>query len=142
LRKREAICSANVRWRTETKAWLGDCLNKATNNRRGLYAPGEIKDHPVTHRYSIAGLGTACFALLVGSAILVLNPAHAAPKKQPRANAAAIAKSVKAKFAQTEPATTGSIAKPLADAQPACDKARRRLWVEGEGWVVRRVTTC
>ncbi|WP_430911162.1 hypothetical protein [Methylobacterium sp. sgz302541] len=24
----------------------------------------------------------------------------------------------------------------------ACNKARRRLWVEGEGWVVRRVTTC
>ena len=23
-----------------------------------------------------------------------------------------------------------------------CTRARRRLWVEGEGWVVRRITTC
>lgn len=24
----------------------------------------------------------------------------------------------------------------------ACNRARRRLWIEGEGWVVRRITTC
>jgi len=23
-----------------------------------------------------------------------------------------------------------------------CSRARRRLWIEGEGWVVRRITTC
>lgn len=23
-----------------------------------------------------------------------------------------------------------------------CSRTRRRLWVEGEGWIVRRVTTC
>ncbi|MGU3538639.1 hypothetical protein [Methylobacterium sp. A54F] len=23
-----------------------------------------------------------------------------------------------------------------------CSRARRRLWVEGEGWIVRRITTC
>ena len=23
-----------------------------------------------------------------------------------------------------------------------CSRSRRRLWVEGEGWVVRRITTC
>ena len=23
-----------------------------------------------------------------------------------------------------------------------CSRARRRLWVDGEGWIVRRVTTC
>ncbi len=23
-----------------------------------------------------------------------------------------------------------------------CGKSRKRLWVEGEGWVVRKVTTC
>ncbi|MCJ2034076.1 hypothetical protein [Methylobacterium sp. J-068] len=23
-----------------------------------------------------------------------------------------------------------------------CSRSRRRLWVEGEGWIVRRVTTC
>ena len=24
----------------------------------------------------------------------------------------------------------------------ACSRARRRLWIEGEGWIVRRITTC
>lgn len=28
------------------------------------------------------------------------------------------------------------------DASTNCNKSRKRLWVEGEGWVVRRVTTC
>lgn len=23
-----------------------------------------------------------------------------------------------------------------------CSRSRRRLWVDGEGWIVRRVTTC
>lgn len=23
-----------------------------------------------------------------------------------------------------------------------CNRARRRLWVDGEGWIVRRITTC
>ncbi|SFG73640.1 hypothetical protein [Methylobacterium gossipiicola] len=23
-----------------------------------------------------------------------------------------------------------------------CSRTRRRLWVDGEGWIVRRVTTC
>ena len=94
----------------------------------------------MTHRFSLAGLGTACFALLVGSAILILPPAHAAPRKHP--HPVAIAKPVKTKLAQAEPAATSSIAKAPADQQPACDRARRRLWVEGEGWVVRRVSTC
>ena len=44
--------------------------------------------------------------------------------------------------------TTGSV-KQVAEAAPeaavdapGCSKARRRLWVEGEGWIVRRITTC
>ena len=28
------------------------------------------------------------------------------------------------------------------DEAGSCTRARRKLWVEGEGWVVRRVTTC
>jgi hypothetical protein len=28
------------------------------------------------------------------------------------------------------------------DDDPTCSRARRRLWIEGEGWVVRRITTC
>jgi len=61
---------------------------------------------------------------------------------------------------------TGALAAPVADQGPGkvsaaapsivpvaavteseddatnCSRARRRLWVEGEGWIVRRVTTC
>ena len=28
------------------------------------------------------------------------------------------------------------------DEDATCSRARRRLWIEGEGWVVRRITTC
>ncbi|HEX8663302.1 MAG TPA: hypothetical protein VF744_04660 [Beijerinckiaceae bacterium] len=38
-----------------------------------------------------------------------------------------------------EPAATGSTAK---DGEESCFTARRKLWVDGEGWIVRRVTTC
>jgi len=29
-----------------------------------------------------------------------------------------------------------------ADGTPACIQSRRKLWQPGEGWTVRRVTTC
>lgn len=42
--------------------------------------------------------------------------------------------------------------RPVSDVRPAeaeaeeesanCSKLRRRLWIEGEGWIVRRVTIC
>lgn len=42
--------------------------------------------------------------------------------------------------------------RPVSDVRPAeaeaeedganCSKLRRRLWIEGEGWLVRRVTVC
>jgi hypothetical protein len=38
-----------------------------------------------------------------------------------------------------DPQTTSSLA---AAEDEKCQRARKRLWVEGEGWVVRRVTTC
>ncbi|HEX8164267.1 MAG TPA: hypothetical protein VF601_00585 [Beijerinckiaceae bacterium] len=38
-----------------------------------------------------------------------------------------------------EPAAAGPAAK---DGEESCLKARRKLWVDGEGWIVRRVTTC
>jgi len=28
------------------------------------------------------------------------------------------------------------------DDDATCSRSRRRLWIEGEGWVVRRITTC
>ena len=96
----------------------------------------------MTHRFSKLGFGTACFALLLGSAIVVLPlaPVQAAPQERPRPTASL--KAAKSKLAQAEPTTTGSLSRAPGDEQPACDRARRRLWVEGEGWVVRRVATC
>jgi hypothetical protein len=43
--------------------------------------------------------------------------------------------------ADKEPETTGSV-QPAANGDVACARSRKRLFVEGEGWIVRRVTTC
>jgi hypothetical protein len=147
------------------------------------------RDNPVIHRYSLAGLSTACLALVIGSALLFVplaadaadapgkrsstaefrqaageaakakarqakaesakaRPADAKVKQAAKAEKAKAGKAKadksktdKSKLARSEPETTGSVGTP-ADAEPACDKTRKRLWVEGEGWVVRRVTTC
>jgi hypothetical protein len=72
----------------------------------------------------VAGL-----AVLAAGLFLVV-PASAAPSP-PGAKAAAQAEPVK-RVAETD----------AADDDAACTRARRRLWVEGEGWVVRRITTC
>ena len=37
--------------------------------------------------------------------------------------------------------TTSSV-QPNTGSDAACDVSRKRLFVEGEGWIVRRVTTC
>ena len=40
--------------------------------------------------------------------------------------------------ATVRPAATA--AEPEEEAN--CSRSRKRLWVEGEGWIVRRITTC
>jgi hypothetical protein len=95
----------------------------------------------VTYRYSHAGLRIACSALLFGSTLVLvpLTPAEAAPPERGRA---AVAPAATTKLAEADPATTSSLAKTAIDEEPACSRPRRRLWVEGEGWVVRRVSAC
>ncbi len=54
-----------------------------------------------------------------------------------------------AEASQVRPA---SDIRPVSDVRPAeaeseddaanCSKLRKRLWIEGEGWIVRRVTIC
>ena len=96
----------------------------------------------MTVRFSKAGLSTACTALLVGLAILVapMTPAVAAPQERPRAGADLQAAAYK--LAQAEPTTTSSLAKAPLEEAPACDRARRRLWVECEGRFLRRCSSC
>jgi hypothetical protein len=96
----------------------------------------------VIHRFSKTGLRTICSALLAGSALLFVASAPAQAAPQERSRAAADSKMARPKVAQAEPVTTSSIATTASDDQPACDRPRRRLWIEGEGWVVRRVSTC
>ena len=116
-------------------------LSSRGHQSRPGAAPGK-GDNPVTARFSKAGLSTACTALFVGLAILVapMTPAAAAP--QERARPGADLRAAASKLAQAEPTTTSSLSKVVSDEQPACDRPRRRLWVEGEGWVVRRVSSC
>jgi hypothetical protein len=63
--------------------------------------------------------------------------AHAVSSARPTA------KVVQEKIAETaakDVEETGSI---QSDADTAgCSKSRKRLFVEGEGWIVRKVTTC
>jgi hypothetical protein len=40
-----------------------------------------------------------------------------------------------------DPQTTSSVT-AAASSDMNCQRSRKRLWVEGEGWMVRRVTTC
>ena len=95
----------------------------------------------MTSRFSHAGLRTAFCTLLFGSTLLVvpLAPAEAAPQERTRL-AAATDKATK--LAEADPATTSSLSKAAGEEDQTCSRPRRRLWVEGEGWVVRRVSAC
>ena len=97
---------------------------------------------PVTYRFSHAGLRTAAGTLLFGSTLLLvpLAPAAAAPVQQDRARSTASVKPTK--LAEADPVTTSSVSKAAGEEEPACNRPRRRLWVESEGWVVRRVAAC
>ena len=80
---------------------------------------------------------TAALAALILGVVLATVPlttALAAPAGARQADRARTAEVAAVEM-------TGSLAKP-ADEEPGCQKTRRKLWVEGEGWIVRRVTTC
>jgi len=112
-------------------------------------APTLSKEQAVTVlRYSPTGACLAFSTLLAGSALLMVSfaPAFAAPKPA----AAQAATAAKAKVAVVEaaevdaegPAATGSTKAAAEEEGAGCQRARRKLWVDGEGWIVRRVTVC
>lgn len=74
---------------------------------------------------------TALFALAASASILAW-PAQAAPPSGPVTVAEADRTPAPAAYAQSEG----------EDDAASCSRSRKRLWVEGEGWVVRRITTC
>jgi hypothetical protein len=91
-------------------------------------------------RFSPTGAALASATLLIGSllAIAGASPADAAPVRSAKPPAA------------VEPSNTSSLpeepkaaySKAGPDGDAGCFTARRKLFVEGEGWIVRRVTTC
>ena len=73
---------------------------------------------------------------------LVITPVttEAAPTL-PEPSAAKVIKNKGTALAAQDPEETGSIQANSAD-DSSCSRSRKRLFVEGEGWIVRRVTTC
>ena len=65
--------------------------------------------------------------------------AEAASKASVRAVKSAPTAYTSAK-APTAPAEAADVVETAPE--PGCSRARKKLWVEGEGWIVRRVTTC
>jgi hypothetical protein len=92
-------------------------------------------------RYSRSGAGLACATLLIGSVFLLIpmTSSFAAPSTPPAT--ARVAAVDLAKTAEADAPTTGSI-KAAEEDDAGCYRTRRKLWVDGEGWIVRRVTLC
>ena len=80
-------------------------------------------------------------AMILAGVALISPPAHAAPAASPATQAVSSAKDKVSTVAVKEPETTGSL-QPSTNGDVACARSRKRLFVEGEGWIVRRVTTC
>ncbi len=77
-------------------------------------------------RLSAVGLAAASFLALAA-------PVSAAPAASDRT----IAKVAEASTVRPVAASVGE-----AEEDTNCSRTRRRLWIEGEGWIVRRITTC
>ena len=83
---------------------------------------------------------TAALSALILGVVLAATPLTAALAAPSEARQAA-GRTQTAAAAAAAVDATGSVAKPTEE-EPNCQKARRKMFVEGEGWIVRRVTTC
>ncbi|MEE1613870.1 hypothetical protein [Microvirga sp. CF3016] len=81
----------------------------------------------------MAGLAIAVGFGLAAERTDAAHAGHTVTAKPVKATATAVA----AKDVET---TSSIESKPTNDG--SCDISRKRLFVEGEGWIVRRVTTC
>jgi hypothetical protein len=90
-----------------------------------------------SHVRRAAPVAPLALAILVGT--LVAAAAATSPGSRAAGTAA---KHPATQTAQnTAPATTAGIT--VTDTAPApCATARRKLWIEGDGWVIRRVPVC
>jgi hypothetical protein len=86
--------------------------------------------------------GKAGFLASLGLAMGIVLAAMPAQAAQPGSSGRLAVNSVKEKataVAVKDPETTSSIE---GDLDANCASSRKRLFVESEGWIVRRVTTC
>jgi hypothetical protein len=86
---------------------------------------------------------SAAAAVALGAAILAASgsdpaaPPHwSAAAPQPRSAGLSEAAARPVETARADPSAAS-----VDDGLP-CPKVRKRLWVEGEGWIVRRVASC
>jgi hypothetical protein len=81
-------------------------------------------------------------AILVGAGLALASlPAQAAPGISTDKQSDKPAKEKMTAVAAKDPETTSSI-QSGENEDANCARSRQRLFVEGEGWIVRRVTTC
>jgi|SRR4051812_26015778 len=105
-------------------------------------------------RYSLRANALFCGTLAVASAFLLLTsgagyaagsaPTAAKAPKASKVEARAASGSVKKAAPEVtgDPLDRSAFAKATPEDTGACFTGRKKLWVEGEGWIVRRVTTC
>ncbi len=80
-------------------------------------------------------------AALLGTGLAFASlPAQAAQGASAERHETKAAKDKGTALAARDPDTTSSI--QATDGEANCARSRQRLFVEGEGWIVRRVTTC
>lgn len=60
----------------------------------------------------------------------------------PAAAAQPAGRSTTTQVAEASQLSQSTTATESEDDSANCNKQRRRLWIEGEGWIVRRVTIC
>ncbi len=83
-------------------------------------------------------LSAAGFA--AASLLALTAPVSAAPAASDR-SIAKVAEASSVRPVAASASTTGTSAGE-AEEDTNCSRTRRRLWIEGEGWIVRRITTC
>ncbi|MXQ09919.1 hypothetical protein [Microvirga makkahensis] len=95
-----------------------------------------------TRRNYLCGSNVAFVAFLAVAAGIAFAPLPAEAARLSReASAAEALKDKGTAVAAQDVEETGSIKTDAVDTS-TCDRSRKRLFVEGEGWIVRRVTTC
>ena len=87
--------------------------------------------------------GVFVFGTLL-SASLLLSPDASFAAGRGNQVKTPVTSGAKAKPAEVlqDPLETSSFTKATGEDDASCVTARKKLWIEGEGWIVRRVTTC